>query len=731
MLLAPVVVLAACSIAVGPDEPAAHPPTHDLSADPVDAGRAQSPDPSTAVVVDGPAGTQVRYPADAFPAGEEPDLQVHTDALTPFTEDFAIPAAAGAAADGAGGATTGDTSGFGDAAPADGAAVTVLDVTAPSQPQTPVEVVIPFELGPEHADSLAAGAVPLVFYWDEDLELGLPIPTRVDDVNGVLVGTTEHFTDFLAALSGFVDGVGQVVSWSAYQVAGFTGSRTSEPECSGTQPPWTLSVGTYEDDVFGLNLPLYVCSGAPAGGPEPAEQLDVTVALNRGYSLEMSSSEVPAGFQLEPVTDVDSAVYGALARQLSTADGGTEILPARAHGVFTFDRPVDAEQITIEGRATLRTALLDAAFTVLQLAAGKVDSEVLDTVEALGCVMDLTSTSLSYGQDFDADRFVATWANLGRDCLQPALERAGLGHKLPALLKALEAPVVLGRGGQSVVDSAFAIGQTGSYTVTVVTQPPAQPIGDLTGVWYGAAEGDQDWYDVELTFDRSGVPGDWDADIRYPNYYGTGQDLCGGTLTATGMSGDGTTLFFEERIEWEDAAPCVLEGTVTLSRTGEETLLWTYDSGSTAVHATLTRRPGGATALYELRSSGGYGDSGQPVVATLDGRVPTDSTVQWVSCRDGPNGSTFELDGDYARLSGTFALQDAAPDDLRVEFEVRAGSADGEVLAQADLSRADRVPFDVPVSGLEEVTITAVRTAGSCGSESTGYGVLQRAYVTP
>ncbi len=107
-------------------------------------------------VVEGPV--TVRYPADAFPGGETPTVELMAGE-DQFVSTFAVP----------------------------GAEKFVADISAPAQPATAVQVTFDYD-----PSALPANTLPSIFYFDTELALWLSIPTEVDSEGGRLIGTTDH-----------------------------------------------------------------------------------------------------------------------------------------------------------------------------------------------------------------------------------------------------------------------------------------------------------------------------------------------------------------------------------------------------------------------------------------------------------------------------------------------------------------------------------------------------------
>lgn len=729
-----------------------------------ETGAAPSTDGSAEVR--GPEGTAVRYPEGAFPNGVSPDLQLRGEDADDFQRTFGIAAAAGGTPDvaqeGAGEDAAASEGGAGA-----GGEVTVLQVTADEQPATEVEIVIPYE-----PSEVPDGAQPAIFYYDDELGLWLPILTVADPGTGTLVGTTDHFTDFFAGALSTVqagaqagvnwvgdglDWVGGGADWAQYQLADLTGARAKPPTCRGEHPAWVADVDIYEDPVWDQNIPMYVCAGAPSQGATADGSLDddleIRLAVNRGYSLEVTSTVAPAGFSLVPKADLGSASSNALSTTVSDGDTTSVLVPATAEGVFRFAAPDDLTPIEMRGGVSMRSAIMDAVIITVGFALSRSELKEVDAVETYDCVIKTLDNAVGSAVSFDQDRFVGAYAGVSADCLGPvmrAINEGGLTARAERLLKGLEVGLLMGRAGQSAIDGIRAVGAEGEYTVTVTPRdvPDVTAIGaklgDVSGVWRGRADGDQDYYDVEVSLTRDpDANGGWAATIRYPNYRETGDDLCGGTLEPNGVEGDGDVLLFIERIEWEEANACTRDGDARIARIDDSTLLFEWRKGGTYLFSILSADGAtAATPLFQLPNDS-RSRSGDAAEAPVGGVVPLAATAQWVGCGS-VAWTEFELGGAYSSTSGAFVLQDGTPPGLQVDVQVAVGGPPpgavedaepgevGEVVASGRVTLGQSLPFEASVEGQDVLSVSATATNPDlCQASSLAYGVLLDAWVQP
>ena len=688
------------------------------------------------VVARGGGGAEVRYSPDVFPAGVTPDVRQERVDADDFASVFALPTRQGQAE----GESVGDVD-----------EVDVVRVTAAAQPDGDVEVVVPYD-----PSTVPPGTVPAIFYHDDELDLWLPIMTEPDAGAGVLVGTTDHFTDFVAGVLEVVDsgvrGAARGVDWVQYQLAATTGARADEPDCNGEVPSWVAGVDIHEDPDFPLNIPLYVCAGSSyaAGSTEDGPGLlEVKVALNRGYSLEMTSTVPPTAYNVTPEVEFGQAAYTSLARMLSGAgDDVHYLLPATGEAVFRYGATDQPGTITIQGTVSGRSALLDLITVPAGIALSLAELTEAQAAATIDCYTGVVENAVDQGTDLDPERLVGQLGEVAAGCLETAYRSNGgsVPDKAKRILKGLEVGLLLGRGGQSAIDGIRAVGVEGEYRVVITTEaggelPGAQAaaaLGNISGVWRGRAAGDQDYYDVELDISPyRAAAGGYSVAIRYPDYRDTGEVLCGGTLEPAGVTQGGDVLLFVERIEYEVANTCTRDGDVRLWRVDDRTLYWEYvtPDGETSIYSYLS--PDGvapATALHQVPSDG-VGDSGEPVSAPVGGAVPAQATVQWVGCDQAPAVTVYDLGGRSSELSGIFSLQDGAPDGLSATFAVTTVPGDGspgDVLVSEVVLGDGREPFRVAVTGLDQVAVTAI--AGEdvrCTVEPTGYGALLQAMVRP
>jgi hypothetical protein len=120
------------------------------------------------------------------------------------------------------------------------------------------------------------------------------------------------------------------------------------------------------------------------------------------------------------------------------------------------------------------------------------------------------------------------------------------------------------------------------------------------------------------------------------------------------------------------------------------------------------------------------GSSGQQLDSTLNGRHFPDSTGFWVGCEGRPATATYQLDGNWHRLTATAGLDVTAPADVTAKLIIEL---DGKAALTETVSRSRSVPVDLDLSKVRMLTVSAERTKGSCGNATRPYGALGDAVV--
>jgi hypothetical protein len=115
------------------------------------------------------------------------------------------------------------------------------------------------------------------------------------------------------------------------------------------------------------------------------------------------------------------------------------------------------------------------------------------------------------------------------------------------------------------------------------------------------------------------------------------------------------------------------------------------------------------------------GGSGRAYDSTLNGVHFVDSTGFWVGCEGKASAVTFALDGGFKRFTGTAGLDAVAPKDVVVKLVVEV---DGKDTATVSVSRTASAPLDIDVTSARTLTLSAVRTKGTCANATRPYGAV-------
>ena len=382
----------------------------------------------TLVVSAGPVS--VTYPSNAFPTGTTPHIALDSAYNDSFLSTFALP----------------------------GTPTVVADVRADSQPSHPVQVSFAVAL-----NALPESATPTIFYQESSTGLWLPIATTVDPSTGRVVGTSTHFTKFVAALTSVLDDADGVVEWFRYQVASALGSRASAPDCAG-RPTWL----TIDEPPPARNDPLPACVQA---GPDGDSELRVVV--NRGFSLSLTGPVRPTSVQYEPGVDTSRLLYQTIAEQ-SGSGRQNVFLPAHVETVLRY------EQGSLpDGAVTLRaqpSALSMAADPIVALVdafgTSKLSGHLPELLNALNCLQSLTDTS--------ADLQIGSIVNGAVSCLDSAIDALkGPGDATGAILTSFRVVLLGGKAAQNTLDEILALNEDSSVHLRVLGRVPEPPAGSI------------------------------------------------------------------------------------------------------------------------------------------------------------------------------------------------------------------------------------------------------------
>jgi hypothetical protein len=507
-----------------------------------------------AVSVTASGGYEVRGPGAAFPDGE-PTLAV-TDREDPFLGAFGI-----------------------------GQDGQVLSVTAEAQPSDDVEVVLPYD-----ADAVPEGATPAVFYFDEEAALWLPLETEVDESRGVLVGTTDHFTDFAAGLldglldtaETVVDAAATGVDWLAYQVASGTGARASEPRC-GARPAWVRDIATTHDRGFRLSAPLFACAESVDG---EENRVRIKVAVNRAYGFQLSTEPPAATMTVEPTTDLSGAVGTSFGRMFPPEDGSL-LAPGTSTAVLEVERPASGDEIVVEGRMTAMTTLIDALMLALDVGSVFAKGGPTEKIEAFECGV---AAIKGIGDDLTEELFLGTWSTVVDDCLGAAAE--GTEDLLGRVGAGISIGLSMGQVGQSFLDRERDL--FNGARVRLDLAPGGAGSGDAAAGFAGRWEGpvpQPGARPYSTTVDIVDQDGRLSAEVFYPGLE------CGGVWEQESRSGNQASL--TETITTGSLGNCVGTVAIDLTLRADGRLVVRYQDDFEAVLTRAGASGGSGTGLDE------------------------------------------------------------------------------------------------------------------------------------
>ena len=633
-----------------------------------------------------PGGFEVRGPGEAFP-GDDPELAL-TEREDGFLDAFGLDSER-----------------------------RVLSVTADEQPEGPVEIVVPYD-----PETVAEGAVPAVFYFDEDADLWLPIETEADPEGGRLIGTAEHFTDFAAGLlDGFLDVAETVVNtaatgvdWLAYQVASATGARAQEPAC-GAPAPWVTGIRTTYDPGFRLSAALFACAEAVAGNPD---RVRLRIAVNRAYGFALTSDPPAASIAVEPTAQLTGALGATFSKQFR-AENGTVIAPGTATVLMEFDRPADdVQQLAVEGHMTAESTLIDALMLALEVGSIFAEGDPTEKVEAFECAVALIKGA---GDISSKSVFLGTWSKVVDDCLGPAARGAG-DAVLRRFAMGISVGLSMGQVGQSFLDRERDL-LDGVHLLVGVAAP-----GSFAGRWEGPVPqpGVPGYSTVVNVTDSAGR---LSANVSYPELE------CSGIWTQVTRAQ--ATAELDETITVGAGPRCVASSDINLTLLSDGRLRVTYAAtlyppfdavltrtgasgpSSTGGGGPVADPPAGAVYLSDvLTASGGPGSSGDRIDAgaTISGRSAAHATSQWVGCSGDAAWAEYDLSG-QTRLTGWLGYRDFAEPGLTTQVSVYVDDMIVSML-EVDLSGIE-VDLDLPPG--QRLRLEATLVGGDCGMHSEGY----------
>jgi hypothetical protein len=345
-------------------------------------------------------------------------------------------------------------------------------VTSDSPPKGQVEVS--FRLDPSE---VVAGQIPAVFYFDPESGLWLPIPSEYSE-DGVLVGTTDHFTDFAAAILSGLEATEKGAQWLRYQVARSVGARSGGVECFGEWPTWLLDVQVEE----GLNAPLPAC----AEGDD--EQLRLRVVNNRPYGMVLDGPVPPSQASFGASLDAEDLVAAALTGNDPLTFDGEVLIPAGMQVDLVWRRgELDPGEVVINGRVTPAAVAMDA-FYVGAVKIAALVSDPIDLLSSAGtCLQDAFDAASGTQQEMAGGLAAAA-----SGCLRPLTEAAGgvATEASKKILLGIEVGLLMGRGAQTVLDASAALNEPHRIVLSItglLPNPPqgAQLLSDISRDWSG------------------------------------------------------------------------------------------------------------------------------------------------------------------------------------------------------------------------------------------------------
>ncbi|MFV2197400.1 hypothetical protein [Nocardiopsis sp. LOL_012] len=200
---------------------------------------------------------------------------------------------------------------------------------------------------------------------------------------------------------------------------------------------------------------------------------------------------------------------------------------------------------------------------------------------------------------------------------------------------------------------------------------PAPELGDVSGVWEGPAQGDQDWYSVRL--DIAPAAGDgWSIGIDYPELG------CGGTVDLTGTESGGDVLVGVERLEY-GLARCTDGGDVRVHRDEAGGLYWEWISTRNHIWADLERtgEPGATIPVIPASAAGEW--SGEISQTNLDDPFPVTAVLE-----EGSRSATLELPDSGCLGDLTLLSDQGGTLEFSLAFNDGSRCVDGTVLLVPD-----------------------------------------------
>lgn len=152
------------------------------------------------------------------------------------------------------------------------------------------------------------------------------------------------------------------------------------------------------------------------------------------------------------------------------------------------------------------------------------------------------------------------------------------------------------------------------------------------------------------------------------------------------------------------------------------------DSAVSVSSSTSSTATAATTPLYaRLDAASAAGQTGTRVDQQVDGQK-VEATGIWIGCDGTPATATYDLDDDFASLTGDLVLADPTPArvEARVDFVV-----DGKTVHRVQLTAGtDPTPVTIDLKGAKILTVSAISIAGDCSTSDLPYGAFVGATLT-
>lgn len=280
-------------------------------------------------------------------------------------------------------------------------------------------------------------------YFDEELDMWLPVTSTLSEDRTILTATVEHLSTWTDFISGTTQTMGAMSdTWnqttgavlhsggellrtgtqlladgSYYVVAQISDSYAPRPECTGSVPVWADPEITMLDDA--VANPLRWCVGSD---PDDSDVLMVKISNNRGYPVTVGSS-IPARSAVSDGMDMGMVetlfqsldIYGNMASSMEDLLLLDEfILTPKGSATFFFNKPDSPlEPIVVEttpapfavsvGTIAVRQVLSEVTGFLMEETQFPVEDEALfaaaQCIYAGGRAMVGTGTELEFARE--------------------------------------------------------------------------------------------------------------------------------------------------------------------------------------------------------------------------------------------------------------------------------------------------------------------------------------------